>query len=370
MINIVTEEKAVAALKENGIDVSSISIINEGANHFVFQVILLDGKKAICKFTKIRETENNQEGMHRDTLLGGLLSLEREAYLFKMIREKTGVPTPKLYGIHYSRYGKFILIEWMKGESHKACMANSGYSASVFLNSMYELGKDFAHVHQVTFKSYGNIMDKGTIEPEGITNFADRFLPIIERRLKKCAIKGVFSNEDQAKVELFFKQRLKVLRPLLDLKAAPPTLVFTDMHAENFFTDNLGKPTAYFDLESSQAAPAALEFYGFRFFLFNFYDEEFFEKAENAFFQGYAEQHGPFIPSCKEDLEVIDFLSSCRLLELSESYWGWVDGIRDNWGKEMKKILFYYIDTGLLDYMSVGNIWRQRDKQPCHPLKE
>ena len=58
------------------------------------------------------------------------------------------------------------------------------------------------------------------------------------------------------------------------------------MHAENFYVDHFGKPSGYFDLESAQAAPAALEFYGFRFFLFNFYDEECFKAAEGAFFTG------------------------------------------------------------------------------------
>ena len=33
----------------------------------------------------------------------------------------------------------------------------------VFLNSMYELGKDFASIHQVRFETYGNIMDGGVI---------------------------------------------------------------------------------------------------------------------------------------------------------------------------------------------------------------
>lgn len=41
----------------------------------------------------------------------------REAYLFRMIRQKAEVPTPEVYGVHDSLYGKFILLERMNGIS-------------------------------------------------------------------------------------------------------------------------------------------------------------------------------------------------------------------------------------------------------------
>ena len=64
-------------------------------------------------------------------------------------------------------------------------------------------------------------------------------------------------------------------------------------------------------------APAALEFYGFRFFLYSYYDHDCFEEAEKAFFDGYQEAGGKYIPSTSEDYEAIDFLAGCRLLELA-----------------------------------------------------
>ena len=144
-------------------------------------------------------------------------------------------------------------------------------------------------------------------------------------------------------------------------------MVFTDMHGRNFFVDEAGVPSGYFDLESSQAAPAALEFYGFRFFLFNFFDAETFPKAEAAFFKGYRAAGGPCAPETAEDEALIQLLSGCRLLELSESYWGVVDAVRDTWGERMKALLLRYMETGEIDYPALGQLWRQRDGQPLHP---
>ena len=93
------------------------------------------------------------------------------------------------------------------------------------------------------------------------------------------------------------------------------------------------------------------------------------EEAEKAFFAGYQEADGKYIPSTSEDYEAIDFLAGCRLLELAQSYWGYIDGIRDTWGQDMKDLLFRYMETGIIDYDAIGGIWRQRDKQPLTPAR-
>lgn len=273
------------------------------------------------------------------------------------------------YGVHDSPYGTFILLERMRGVSHKVCMAQSGYSKSCFLDSMRFLGNDFARIQSVRFPSFGNILADAEIEPAGLRNFSDRFRSVIEMRLERCNQKGVLSPVESLELAAFFDEKLEALRPHFDAAVSPPVLVFTDMHAENFFTDARGVPTAYFDLESAQAAPAALEFYGFRFFLFNFYDAPCFREAEDAFFRGYREAGGLYAPRNRTDDEAIDFLAACRLLELAQSYWAYVDGIRDGWGEAMKHLLFQYVESGSVDYNALGAIWRQRDGQPERPRK-
>ena len=370
MAQIVDVEKAQAALTQSGYEVESISQINEGSNHFVFNVTLSGGRPAILKFAKVRETEEGLYEGNKDTLFGGTLSLGREAYLFRMIRKEANVPTPEVYGVHESPYGKFILLERMEGISQKECMVRSGYSKKTFLDSMEYLGRDFARIQNITFPTFGNIMEDSVIEPEGMDNFSDRFREVIDMRIERCVQKNVFTKEETEKVTDFFYKKLEQFRPHFDAKVTPPVLVFTDMHAENFFTDEKGVPTGYFDLESAQAAPAALEFYGFRFFLYNFYDSACFKEAEEAFFKGYNEAGGKYAPHSQADHDAIDFLAGCRLLELAQSYWGVVDSIRDTWGQTMKDLLFSYMETGTIDYDAVGAVWRQRDRQPLVPQKD
>ena len=369
MSKMITTGSAGDALRECGYRLKHIRPISEGSNHYVFDVILEGDRPAICKFAKTRETEEGLSEGSKDTLFGGTLSLEREAYLFRMIKAQAKVPTPEVYGIHDSSCGRFILLERMTGISQKECMVRSGFSKKTFLDSMEYLGRDFAQIQNVTFSTFGNIMKDSVIEPEGMDNFSDRFLQVVDMRLEKCTKKGVFSAEEAKKAEEFFHEKLHELRPYFNAGHVPPVLVFTDMHAENFFTDEQGVPSGYFDLESAQAAPAALEFYGFRFFLFNYYDSTCFQEAEDAFFKGYRENGGKYAPVSAEDEESIDFLAGCRLLELAESYWGITDGIRDTWGLRMKELLLQYMETGKIDYMAVGEIWRQRDGQPETPQR-
>ena len=193
-------------------------------------------------------------------------------------------------------------------------------------------------------------------------------MAVTNMRIERGAKKGAFSQEETSFLTDFFRGRFESLRPYLSAATARPVMVFTDMHGRNYFVDEQGIPSGYFDLESAQAAPAALEFYGFRFFLFNFYDQETFSKAEAAFLEGYQEAGGPCLPKTAEDEALIQLLSGCRLLELAESYWGVVDAIRDTWGAPMKALLFQYIDTGSIDYVALGAMWRERDGQPLHPV--
>ena len=369
MSHIVTLEDARSALTGCGYEIQSIDIINEGSNHFVFDVVLSGNRPAICKFAKVRETEEGLSEANKDTLFGGTLSLGREAYLFRMIRKEAGVPTPEVYGVHDSPYGKFILLERMEGISQKECMVRSGFSKKTFLDSMEYLGRDFARIQNITFPSFGNIMEDSVIEPAGMNNFSDRFLEVVDMRIERCIQKQVFTPEETKQVTDFFHGKLEALRPHFEASVTPPVLVFTDMHAENFFTDESGVPTGYFDLESAQAAPAALEFYGFRFFLYNYYDSQCFAEAEQAFFKGYEAAGGKYAPRSKEDEDTINFLAGCRLLELAQSYWGYIDGIRDTWGQDMKNLLFAYMETDEINYEAVGTIWRQRDKQPLKPQR-
>ncbi len=356
-----------AALMAAGYEIASLTAIAEGSNHDVFDVLLRDGTAAICKFAKVRATEIGITAANTDTLFGGRLSLDRESYLLSLAREEGGLPVPRVYGVHDSPLGRFIMVEKSPGRSFTAYQRDHGFRLPLFLDSLRALGRDFGKLHsRITLSSFGDIQTGGVIEP-GNDNFADRFGAVTEMRIARAVKKGVFTDDEAARVRTFFHHEFESMRPYLTVEAAPPVMVFTDMHGENYFVDDFGVPSGYFDLESAQAAPAALEFYGFRFFLFSNYDEETYHKAEEAFWAGYREVGGPYWLRSEMDDRLIHLLAGCRLLELSESYWGHVDGLRDTWAERMKALLLRYMDSGQVDYQALGAIWRERDKQPLVP---
>lgn len=356
------EKKANAILLDAGFSPKSIHYIPEGSNHEVFIVTTEDGQELILKLPSQRYTEDNG---HTDTLFGGNLSLKRESVLYALARG-AGVPAPAVYAWSPSNPA-YILMEKMPGKSYAAFLEENRHSKQAFLDSLYALGQDFAKVHRLRFDSFGDIQGPETIEPAGLTNFADRFNAIMRRRVDRAEKKGALSTHEAGRVLQYFLNAFDTLRPLLERDVKPPTMVFTDMHADNFFVDNAGRPSGYFDLESAQAAPAELEFYGLRFFLFNYYDQSTFAEAETAFFKGYTEMGGPFAPKNRKDHQLIDLLAGCRLLELTESYWGYVDGLRDNWAVEIKAILMNYLETDTVDYVSLADVFRPKTGQPKQP---
>lgn len=366
-MTIITTKIAHQLLTKEGYSVNRITQIPEGSNHYVFDIVFSGGKSAICKFSKKRYTEQGLIEENTDTLFGGKLSLEREAFLYSLVKDTAKLPAPKVFGIHKSEIGDFIVVEKMPGQSFKNYIAKKNFSASDFLHTMKALGRDFAKVHKIKFSSFGNIMTDGVIEPQGIMNFSDRFLSIMDMRINLAKVKGALKGQELYDVKTYFEKRFNELREIFDINNSPPVLVFTDIHSDNFYVDENGNPSGYFDLESCQAAPAALEFYGLRFFLFNYFNEDIFHQSEEAFFEGYTMEGGNYSPKTSNDYEVIDLLSACRLLELTESYWGYIDGLRDTWGQRMKTLLFSYINSGKIDYIALGDIFRERDGQPKNP---
>ena len=358
----ISENTVLKALKENKFNIESIKTLTGGSNHYVFAAKTIEGKDIIIKFPKIRETELAFTDGHKDTLFGGQLSLERESYLFDLVRN-AGLPAPEVYGIYPTDQGDCIVVECSPGCNLMDYMENHSHSLDVFLDIMKSLANDFRLLHKTRYKSFGNIMEDSEIEPAGVSNFADRYLPINDMILERCLAKGGIDEKEHKQLKSFFDGKFKSFRKRLDIKNSPPTLVITDMHGDNFFVKD-NKVSGYFDVESSQAAPLEYELYGLRFFVFNYYNTKEFDLAERDFWLEYSQ--GQIECPDEETDCLIDFFSACRLLEIFQSYWGHIDGIRDTWGVRIKTILFDYVNTGHIDYIALGAIWRERDKQPLN----
>ncbi|MCK5128676.1 MAG: hypothetical protein KAQ68_02400 [Clostridiales bacterium] len=358
----ISKDTVRTVLTVNGFPIQHLKELSGGSNHFVFEATTTEGIELIIKFPRIRETELTFGEENKDTLFGGKLSLEREAYLFDLV-QGAGLPAPRVFGIFNTVQGDCIVVERSPGCNLMDYMGKHSHSLSVFLKIMKNLGSDFRLLHKTRFPSFGNIMEFSEIEPSKILNFSDRYLSINNMLLEKCHIKGGLSDTEYTQLKSFFDSKFESLRLRLDIKNSPATLVITDMHGNNFFIED-EKSSGYFDVESSQAAPLEFELYGLRFFVFNYYSTEEYNLAEQTFWHSYYEGKADF-PDSETDA-LIDFFSACRLLEIFQSYWGHIDGLRDTWGQRIKNILFNYVETGCVDYYKLGEIWRERDRQPLH----
>jgi uncharacterized membrane protein len=58
-----------------------------------------------------------------------------------------------------------------------------------------------------------------------------------------------------------------------------------------------------------------------------------------------------------------DLSSISRFLELTCSYYGVRDGLRDSWSRRYKNLIFHWIDTERVDYMSAGEMLKEKF---CH----
>ena len=363
---MITSQFVEEALVHLGYHVCSIKAISEGSNHYVFDTVVNDNENIICKFAKQRTTEKQYQTENTDTMYNGPLSLERESALLRIAREQGHIPAPKILEICTYNNVSFILMEKSPGVPFLEYLRCSSFTKDSFCDSLYHLGQDFAKLHNLQYESYGNLISEKEVYPEGIDNFADYYCNVAAMHLDRAFEKGVFSQSETDSIRRFIDNSFNHFRPLLSREVNPPTYVITDMHANNYFVDKNGIPSGYFDVESAQAAPGSFEFYGFELFLFNMFDAKAQVLGRNAFYKGYSDEKGRFPLSENNPQELIDFFSSLRLLELAQSYWGYIDGIRDTWGEKFKSLFLLYQNNGTLDYLEIGNLFRQRDNIPNH----
>ncbi|NQT57842.1 MAG: aminoglycoside phosphotransferase family protein [Bacteroidetes bacterium] len=360
-----TEKRAYEILQNHGHDPKSVVYIPEGSNHFVFRVVLGDGRLAIAKFKKTIISAGSTE--KRDTLFNGLLTLERETALYSIVRNRAGLPAPEILDTVKTDEYIFLLVEHLPGKIWAEYMASTNYSRKAFLLSLKFLGEDIAKAQRVTFPSFGDIMTENTILPEGFDNFADRFKAVLAMRLARAERRKVFTPKESKHISKWFFSEFAELRTELFSSTVSPVLVLTDMHGTNLLVDEEGRPTGYFDLESCQAAHPALEFYGLKFFLFNYFDQDTFIMAEKAFFDGFYSAGGVYDRTNMNNIRLENLLTACRVLELSESYFEVYDGIRDDWSARFKRLMTLVIEEGWVDYNEIGDIYRGKQKQPKNP---
>jgi len=353
------EQKAKQAIESLGYEVNSLRLVPEGIKHYVFE-FKSQNKLMFARFAK---TDN----LERDPVHGGALSLEREAYLCSLVRNKAGLPAPQTEGPFQFQDKRFLIAEAMPGIYWNKWLKNQNYSLNAYLRSLEFLGGSLAQAHKVVFSSFGNIMNEGVVEPEGIMNFADRLNQIIGFKIAKEEEKNILSKSERNRMKKYFARNLEGLSSGLKATPQKPSLLLTDIHPTNYSVDETGRPCGYFDLETCQAGLPPLEFLAQQVTMFNFFDSDNYEKARDAFFRGYEQNGGAYEKDSQVNKKLESLLYIGHALSCVTVYHGVRDGIRDEWSEQSKTMLFRAVEKEDIDYTKFSDMFRSKTKQPNKP---
>src|SRR3989344_3586268 len=350
-------EDAHRLLESVNYRVQSISRIREGLGHFVFDVSLSGGEKIIAKF------ENNsrlsKDGVRKDFSFNSELSLEREGYTADLLR-KAGLPSP-LSLIHQAEGKRFIVQQKIPGKVWCEYVKENDFKITPFLKSLEHLGADEAETQRLKFSSYGNITPEG-IKPKGITSFEKRLQQILKFKLVRAEEKKALTKKELKSIQNYFWSSVNSLILPTDV-----LFIFSDLHPNNFLVDRDGKPSGYFDLEHCQAGPPVLDVYHHKLHLFNYFDENTFEKALEAYFRGYHNNGGNYEFNDPTNKNLENVLSAGFMMGCITAYHQVRDGLRDDWSDKFKELLFQSLSNKNIPYDSIADIFRQKTKQPKYP---
>ncbi len=354
-----SEQQAIQALNAIGYEISTATFIPEGRSHNIFRVTTSVPQELsmIARFEK-PQLVSSADGLRRDFQFNGPLSLRREKDLMELVRNKAGLPTPRVYGLYEDTPHPVLLVEQLPGGYFSDYLKQNGPLTDGFLRSFGFLGKDLAKAHGVSFDSFGDVLAADLVHPDNISNFADRVQMISQVKLQRAYQTGVLENSEAEDLQRYIRGELATLaRDLRDRTRA--SLILTDLHSMNFFVDETGKPSGYFDLEHCQAGLPSLDIYYLRRSLF-YQHSDAASQAEQAFLMGYHEAGGIYDPedSVTQRLEqvlLIDYVVGNATL-----YYGVVDGLRDSWSNRFKELALKAIREGRIDYMEVKDITRAK----------
>lgn len=352
-----SEQEAIQAVEFVGYQAESAAYIPEGRRHDNFLITPPSGPLMIARFDK--------PDVAIDTQFNGPMSLIRERNLIDMVRDQAGLPAPRIYGLFESDTGPFLLVEHLPGDYWSEYLKNNNYSKEAFLRSLAFLGCDLGRAFNIKFSSFGDVLSSEEVHPGTVYNFAERVQMIIDLKVERAQRAQFLTASEFDETTSFFQTELTNLKEA-PISPSQPGLVLPDLHPMNFFVDDNGKPSAYFDLELCQAGHPSLTFYDVRRNLFSYF-RGVIEQAEEAFLRGYNENGEEYDPYDSINSRLQHVLGVGFLLGAATQYHGVVDGVRDLWSQQYRQIMRDAIQDGTVDYSAIGDVTRSKTRQPEYP---
>ena len=350
------------AIESIGYPTETISLIPEGQAHYIYRITTQTGLTAIARFEKPGRGVG-EDGIKRDFEFNGPVSISREKILIDLVRDLAGLPAPKIYAVFENAPIPFLLVEDMPGILWSEYLQSNNYSQESYLNSLKFIGTDLARAHAIQFNSFGDVLDRNSVNPGNITKFSERISMITEPKLQRAQKLGVYNTSEFDFLQTGFRSGLAELEDAERNSRIPSVLALTDLQPKNFLVDINGKPSGYVDLEYCQAAPASVDFYFLRWFLLNYF-ENTSDQAEEVFFEGYRENGGVYDPEDPVNRRIEHLLSVNRLLQAINEYHKLTDEMRATWSEQFKELLFDGLSNKSFHYPAIIAVFRTWSGQP------
>ena len=265
----------------------------------------------------------------------------------------------------------------MPGRTWRHYLEDNDFSEAAYLSSLKHLGAAIAKTQRVSFNTYGAIMVEGSIDPVGVTNFANRVQFINDRRVEREKRKinegrGALSIKELNEIQLYFVRSLEEVRGNLSTEVSNPVLVMGDLHPMQFLVDKNGKPSGFIDNEFFQSAHPALEMFNIGLQLTNYFTKLDPKIVQNAFFEGFHNAGGQYDPENTTNKKLEDLLVTGQMLVAATAYQGIIvesDALRYRWSDKFRDLTLKSVKEGRVDRIGYQAIIREKTDQPEMPTQ-
>ncbi len=318
-----------------------------------------------------------QPGLHpnparrEDSYFGGERSIFREAKLLDITRNQAELPASKVYYVGDREEGKILLVEKVPGKLFREFIEDEEFSHRSFLKALEYFGEDMAKAHSIHFDLYGSVQKAGL--RNGKQKYGDDLKEIISRHTVDHLemLESYFSEKELQEVFDYFDEVCKYANNW-DEDKVKPSFVLYDQHSKNFFVNEKGKPSGYFDIEYGRAAHPNLELGSTALQLFGFVSgenekqaQEYVKQARESFMKGYLRNGGLEIIN-DDALETVH--AANHIFSAVKSYHNKRDGIRNNWSQAFADMVLGMTREGKINcYFAFTDLIRGATKQPAHP---
>jgi len=305
--------KEIVQKEYKGLNLREIYQYHDGFVHKKYRISFDKGDSVVLRFP----------AEIKDFIFGDSYSLGKEAYITRLIREKTDIKVPRILSLDKHKDIEYLLMDCLEGDN--LTNAPRYHNKETIENIIQEWGAAMSQIHsQIKFSDIGYIGENGLVKT------FDKFSDIFERFLKLKLISDDIPIELRKESEEFFLK----YKDQLD-KEKDPTLVLYDINTGNVIVNNKGRLGGLLDFDcafsSGNTSPD---------FMFSLLDRKVGDvNIKDLFLKGYKEGGGKL----PQNLDILNKLNTLNFILSTILFYKGATGHRATWSTEYTQKLEQFL---------------------------